>query len=91
MKANSAKKIAPADEKSDSAAAPAEDKATKTKQLPDRVSKAVTLEYIRQLLIELRGIAQAQGEGTLVYLLEMSALEAQECLKVHRFNTELID
>ncbi len=91
MNANSAKKIAPADEKSGSAAESAEDRATKTKQLPDRVSKAVTLEYVRQLLIELRGIAQAQGEGTLVYLLEMSALEAQECLKVHRFNTELID
>ncbi|MEM7464422.1 MAG: hypothetical protein AAF362_17265 [Pseudomonadota bacterium] len=91
MNANSANKIAPTDEKSVSAAETAEGKSTKTKQLPDRVSKAVTLEYVRQLLIELRGIAQAEGEGTLVYLLEMSALEAQECLKVHRFNTELID
>ena len=91
MNTNSAKKIAPTDGKPDSAAKTAEDKATKPEQLPDRVSKAVTLEYVRQLLIELRGIAQAQGEGTLVYLLEMSALEAQECLKVHRFNTELID
>ncbi len=91
MNANSAKKIAPAEKKSGSAAETAVKKATKTKQLPNRVSKAVTFEYVRQLLIELRGIAQAEGEGTLVYLLEMSALEAQECLKVNKFNTELID
>jgi hypothetical protein len=53
-------------------------------------NKAVSLDYIRQLLLELRAIADSQGEGTLVYLLEMSALEAEACLKAHKFNSELI-
>lgn len=91
MNTNSAKKITPADGRSDSSVDTGESKHSKSRQMPNLVSKAVTLEYIYQLLIELRGIAHGQSEGTLVYLLEMSALEAQECLKVHRFNTELFE
>lgn len=52
-------------------------------------NKAVSLDYICQLLLELRAIADGQDAGTLVYLLEMSALEAEECLKAHKFNSEL--
>ena len=91
MNANSAKKITPTNDRLEELTDTTKEKFSNARQLPERVSKAVTLEYIGQLLVELRGIAHTQGEGTLVYLLEMSALEAQECLKVHRFNTELID
>ncbi|MGI9402697.1 MAG: hypothetical protein ACR2O0_15680 [Rhizobiaceae bacterium] len=91
MNTNSAKKIAPTDDRLEKLTGSRKENNSRNLQLPERVSKAVTLEYIGQLLVELRGIAHTQGEGTLVYLLEMSALEAQECLKVHRFNTELID
>jgi hypothetical protein len=53
--------------------------------------KAVSLDYIRQLLLELRAIAARQDAGTLDYLLEISVLEAEECLKAHNFKTVLIE
>ena len=49
--------------------------------------KIANLEYIRQMLIELRMIAK--NEGTLAYLLEISALEAGECIKTHLHGSEL--
>lgn len=37
------------------------------------------LDYIRQMLLELRQIADETGEGTLVYMIEMAMMEAEEC------------
>ena len=37
------------------------------------------LDYVRQMLLELRQIADETGEGTLVYMIEMAMMEAEEC------------
>jgi hypothetical protein len=40
---------------------------------------AERLDYVRQMLLELRQIANETGEGTLVYMIEMAMMEAEEC------------
>ncbi len=52
--------------------------------------KAARLEYIKQMLDEMVKIADATRSPTLVYLLRMSALEAEDCRRVHQFKTEIM-
>ncbi|MFZ1812999.1 MAG: hypothetical protein WBO55_00570 [Rhizobiaceae bacterium] len=54
----------------------------------DRESK---LEYMEQMLRELRLLAVGISESTLAYLLEMAILEAGEALHVHRFRDGLAE
>ena len=56
---------------------------------PPAQAKGEQLEYIRQMLVELRAMAADAEAPTLAYLLEMSALEAAEALNVHRFRADL--
>lgn len=50
---------------------------------------AAKLEYMRQLLMEFRKLADGLGEHTLVYLLEMAVLEIDESTRVHEFRASL--
>jgi hypothetical protein len=43
------------------------------------------LDYIRQMIIELRIVSDGLGDGALVYLLEMAALEADAQLQTRGF------
>ncbi len=52
--------------------------------------KAARLEYVREMLDELVKIAHSANAPTLVYLLRMSALEAEDCLRVHQWKTEIL-
>ena len=49
----------------------------------------VKLEYIGQMALELRQIAEACGEGTLVYMLEMAAMEAEESRRIRNIGSRL--
>ena len=42
------------------------------------------VEYIAQMLKELRRIAETAGEGTLVYMIDMAAMEAEESVRARR-------
>ena len=55
----------------------------------DEDFKAAKLEFLRMMLRELRQMATQTNEPTLLYLIEMAALEAAEACKVHKYKTEL--
>lgn len=48
------------------------------------------LDYIHQMLVELRALAADAEAPMLAYLLEMSVLETAEVLKLHEFRRELM-
>ena len=52
-------------------------------------NRSEQIDYIRQMVLELRAMAAGAEAPTLAYLLEMSALEAAEVLKLHEFRNEL--
>lgn len=63
---------------------------------PDKAGKsapatAEQIEFVRQMLLELRRIAADSSAPTLVYLLEMSVIEASEVLKAQRQHSTAID
>ena len=41
------------------------------------------LTYLRDMLVELRGMADRSGQVTLVYLIEMAVIEAEDLAKLH--------
>lgn len=49
------------------------------------------LEYVRHMLMELRRIAVDTGEGTLVYMIEMAALEAEECARIRKLGSRMTE
>ena len=51
--------------------------------------KQAKLEYLVQLIRELRMLSASIDEQTLTYLLEMAVLEADQALRVHAFGAEL--
>lgn len=51
--------------------------------------KAAKLDYMRQMLKELRTMAQEMREGTLVYLLDVAILEIDENADLAKFRQEL--
>ncbi len=59
-----------------------------TAQYDDKQAK---LTYMAELLLELRRLAQGIGEGTLVYLIEMAAIEANDAGRLHRFRQALLN
>lgn len=58
----------------------------RTAQYDDHAAK---LNYMREMLIEFRKLADGLGENTLVYLLEVTVLEVDECAKTHKYNSRL--
>ena len=52
--------------------------------------KAARLEYACQMITEIAGIIAPTNSATLVYLLQMAALEAEECVRAHEFRTEMV-
>ncbi len=52
------------------------------------VARDEQLEYIRQMLFELRAMAAGVNAPTLAYLLEMSVLEASQAQKLAEMGTE---
>ena len=51
--------------------------------------KHAKLEYLVQLIKELRLLSAAIEEPTLTYLLEMAVIESDEALRVHEFGAEI--
>jgi len=64
-----------------------------TAQQPKRSydDKQAKLEYVNQMLIELRRLAVGVDEPTLVYLLEMAAEHARDCEVQHRFRNAIVN
>lgn len=58
-------------------------------QNPTYDDHAAKLEYMREMLLEFRKLADGLGENTLVYLIEVTVLEVDECAKTHKFKSEL--
>lgn len=48
------------------------------------------LEYVQQMLVELRALAAGLDAATLVYLLDMSIIETAEAVKAVRLKAELL-
>ena len=49
------------------------------------------LTYLRDMLVEMRGLADRAGQGTLVYLIEMAVLEAEDLVKLNELSDALKD
>ena len=59
-------------------------KKSNDEEVVDRLDRIAKLEYVEQMLRELRRLAGSLEADTLTYLLEMSALEAADTLKAKR-------
>lgn len=53
--------------------------------------KQAKLEYLHQMLVELRRLAAGLDEPTLVYLVEMAAAHAQDRETEHRFRNAIVN